>query len=218
MKWFQHELSITAPSRGCHLITSNVQKVISNDLSQIKVGMCNLFVQHTSASLTINENADPDVRRDLEVALNKIVPASWNHDGTFKHTMEGDDDMPVRYCYLELCMCVVFCKSFLRSLLFCFLFRLHFLVIIRDTWKHLWWVHLWIFRFETDDWHSEHGKESISTNTETKAAGEVAIPATLSSLFKDRDDDEFDNKAPATAIANTFVAFVRRSISEWDFL
>ena len=133
MKWFQHELSITAPSRGCHLITSNVQKVISNDLSQIKVGMCNLFVQHTSASLTINENADPDVRRDLEVALNKIVPASWNHDGTFKHTMEGDDDMPVRYCYLELCMCVVFCKSFLRSLLFCFLFRLHFLVIIRDT-------------------------------------------------------------------------------------
>mmetsp|Transcript_18681 Transcript_18681/g.38487 ORF Transcript_18681/g.38487 Transcript_18681/m.38487 type:complete len:206 (-) Transcript_18681:1201-1818(-) len=94
MKWFQHELSITAPSRGCHLITSNVQKVISNDLSQIKVGMCNLFVQHTSASLTINENADPDVRRDLEVALNKIVPASWNHDGTFKHTMEGDDDMP----------------------------------------------------------------------------------------------------------------------------
>ena len=94
MKWFQHELSITAPSRGCHLITSNVQKVISKDLKEIKMGMCNLFVQHTSASLTINENADPDVRRDLEVALNKIVPASWNHDGTFRHTMEGDDDMP----------------------------------------------------------------------------------------------------------------------------
>lgn len=56
--------------------------------------MANLFIQHTSASLTVNENADPDVRRDMEVALNKIVPASWNHDGTFKHTMEGDDDMP----------------------------------------------------------------------------------------------------------------------------
>ncbi len=126
MKWFQHELSITAPSRGCHLITSNVQKVISKDLSQIKVGMCNLFVQHTSASLTINENADPDVRRDLEVALNKIVPASWNHDGTFKHTMEGDDDMPVRYCYLEFCMCVVSVSLFLHSLLFVGLFQFLF--------------------------------------------------------------------------------------------
>ncbi|KAG7354430.1 secondary thiamine-phosphate synthase enzyme [Nitzschia inconspicua] len=93
-KWFQHEISITAPSRGCHLITSDVNKAISSDMSQIKIGMCNLFIQHTSASLTVNENADPDVRRDLEAALNKIVPASWNHDGTFRHTMEGDDDMP----------------------------------------------------------------------------------------------------------------------------
>lgn len=96
VKWFQHELSITAPSRGCHLITREVQKAIKADLAQINIGMCNLFVQHTSASLTLNENADPDVRRDLETALNKIVPASWNHDGTFRHTMEGDDDMPVR--------------------------------------------------------------------------------------------------------------------------
>jgi secondary thiamine-phosphate synthase enzyme len=93
-KWFQHELSITAPSRGCHLITRDIEKAISKDVNGIKIGMCNLFVQHTSASLTLNENADPDVRRDLETALNKIVPASWNHDGTFKHTMEGDDDMP----------------------------------------------------------------------------------------------------------------------------
>jgi secondary thiamine-phosphate synthase enzyme len=94
-KWFQHEISITAPSRGCHLITSEIQRTISKDITQIKMGMRNIFVQHTSASLTINENADPNVRRDLEAALNKIVPASWNHDGTFKHTMEGDDDMPV---------------------------------------------------------------------------------------------------------------------------
>eukprot|EP00529_Nitzschia_sp_RCC80_P035901 CAMPEP_0113483752 /NCGR_PEP_ID=MMETSP0014_2-20120614/23597_1 /TAXON_ID=2857 /ORGANISM="Nitzschia sp." /LENGTH=158 /DNA_ID=CAMNT_0000377311 /DNA_START=168 /DNA_END=644 /DNA_ORIENTATION=- /assembly_acc=CAM_ASM_000159 len=93
-KWFQHEITITAPSRGCHLITSQIQKAISNDLPQIKVGMCNLFIQHTSASLTINENADPDVRRDMEVAMNKLVPASWTKDGTFIHTMEGEDDMP----------------------------------------------------------------------------------------------------------------------------
>jgi secondary thiamine-phosphate synthase enzyme len=94
MMWFQHEITITAPSRGCHLITSQVQKVIEKDISRIKIGMANLFIQHTSASLTINENADPDVRRDMEVALNKIVPAEWNRDGTFKHTLEGDDDMP----------------------------------------------------------------------------------------------------------------------------
>eukprot|EP00527_Entomoneis_sp_CCMP2396_P004376 CAMPEP_0198144078 /NCGR_PEP_ID=MMETSP1443-20131203/12823_1 /TAXON_ID=186043 /ORGANISM="Entomoneis sp., Strain CCMP2396" /LENGTH=161 /DNA_ID=CAMNT_0043807417 /DNA_START=297 /DNA_END=782 /DNA_ORIENTATION=+ len=93
-QWFQHEVTITAPSRGCHLITGDIQKEISSDLSKIKVGMCNVFVKHTSASLTINENADPDVRRDMEVAMNKIVPASWNRDGTFRHTAEGDDDMP----------------------------------------------------------------------------------------------------------------------------
>ena len=56
-------------------------------MNGVKIGMMNLFIQHTSASLTINENADPDVRRDMEVALNKIVPASWNHDGTFRHTV-----------------------------------------------------------------------------------------------------------------------------------
>eukprot|EP00804_Cyclotella_cryptica_P026074 CCRYP_013928-RB/>CCRYP_013928-RB protein AED:0.21 eAED:0.21 QI:0/0.5/0.2/1/0.75/0.8/5/330/218 len=155
--WYQHEISITAPSRGCHLITSQmihycersrvsriggfsvmvipskvknailddisaikigmanlfiqhtlasltiqtftdddrvVNNAIRNDLSTIKIGMANLFIQHTSASLTINENADPDVRRDMEVALNKIVPAQWTKDGTFRHTMEGEDDMP----------------------------------------------------------------------------------------------------------------------------
>lgn len=61
--WFQHQISVTAPSRGCHLITGDIQKAISSDLSQIKIGMANVFIQHTSASLTINENADPDVRR-----------------------------------------------------------------------------------------------------------------------------------------------------------
>jgi secondary thiamine-phosphate synthase enzyme len=92
--WFQHEISITAPSRGCHLVTSDIMKTIGSDVSKIQIGMCNLFIQHTSASLTVNENADPDVRRDMEVALNKLVPAEWNRDGTFRHTTEGDDDMP----------------------------------------------------------------------------------------------------------------------------
>ena len=92
--WFQHAITITAPNRGCHLITGDVQKAVGDDIRKVSVGMCNLFLQHTSASLTINENADPDVRRDMEVAMNKIVPAEWNRDGTFRHTLEGDDDMP----------------------------------------------------------------------------------------------------------------------------
>jgi len=93
-RWFQKNISITAPSRGCHLITSEVNKAIKDDIATINIGMANFFIQHTSASLTVNENADPDVRRDMEAALNKIAPESWNRDGTFKHTMEGDDDMP----------------------------------------------------------------------------------------------------------------------------
>lgn len=93
-RWYQKQISITAPSRGCHLITPTILSSIQSELSTINIGMANLFIQHTSASLTINENADPDVRRDLEMALNKIVPKEWNHDGTFHHTMEGDDDMP----------------------------------------------------------------------------------------------------------------------------
>jgi thiamine phosphate synthase YjbQ (UPF0047 family) len=71
-RWFQQEISITAPARGCHLITNNVHQAISSDLSQIKIGMCNLFIQHTSASLTVNENADPDVRRYVFVPVGLI--------------------------------------------------------------------------------------------------------------------------------------------------
>lgn len=92
-KWYQKTISITAPSRGCHLITSEVTNAVRSELSGIKIGMANLFIQHTSASLTINENADPDVRVDLETALNKIVPETWHKDGSFTHTMEGPDDM-----------------------------------------------------------------------------------------------------------------------------
>lgn len=92
--WYQHSVSITPPKRGCHLITPTILQAIQPDLQTIKIGLCNIFIQHTSASLTINENADPDVRRDMEVALNNIVPSTWSNDGTFYHVDEGDDDMP----------------------------------------------------------------------------------------------------------------------------
>nr|CCA15403.1 conserved hypothetical protein [Albugo laibachii Nc14] len=90
--WFQKEIRLTAPSRGFHLVTSEIERQLP-ELQEVKIGLCNLFIKHTSASLSINENCDPDVRDDMEKAFNRIVPESWNRD-MFKHTMEGDDDMP----------------------------------------------------------------------------------------------------------------------------
>lgn len=89
MHWFQYELSLPAASRGFHLITDRVRQAAS-DLPQIEVGLLNIHIQHTSASLTINENADPTVRVDFETAMNHLVPESL----PYEHTLEGSDDMP----------------------------------------------------------------------------------------------------------------------------
>ena len=92
--WFQKQITVVAPSRGCHLITNALLEAVASDMKMIQMGMCNLFLQHTSASLTINENIDPNVRVDMETALNKLIPAQWCRDGIFKHAVEGEDDMP----------------------------------------------------------------------------------------------------------------------------
>ena len=76
-------------SRGFHLITNPVRDVLG-DMRTVRIGILQLFIQHTSASLTINENADPDVRHDMETALSQIAP----EDLPFRHTLEGTDDMP----------------------------------------------------------------------------------------------------------------------------
>ena len=89
MAWVQRTITVQAPSRGCHLITDAIVKGVP-ELREFEVGMANLFIQHTSASLTINENCDPDVRVDMEGSLNRIVPEKWNKE-FFRHTMEGDD-------------------------------------------------------------------------------------------------------------------------------
>lgn len=84
----QVELIITAKRRGAHLITAEVLK----QLPQLpKVGLLHLFIKHTSAALTLNENADPSVRTDFESILNKIVPEAQSY---YTHTFEGKDDMP----------------------------------------------------------------------------------------------------------------------------
>ena len=89
MTWFQRPLQLQARIRGYHLITSEVTRAIP-EIAQITTGLLHVFIQHTSASITINENADPDVCTDLERALNRLAP----EDLPYIHTIEGPDDMP----------------------------------------------------------------------------------------------------------------------------
>ena len=88
--WLQKKIALSAKSRGFHLVTSEVEAKLA-ELSQINIGLCHLMLQHTSASLTINENADPTVRSDFEDHVNVMVPENQPY---YRHTYEGDDDMP----------------------------------------------------------------------------------------------------------------------------
>ncbi|KAJ1498837.1 hypothetical protein HMI56_004748, partial [Coelomomyces lativittatus] len=87
--WKQHTIQLQAQPRGCHLITHEILKKISSDLAAYDYGLAHFFIQHTSASLTINENYDPDVRKDAEMLFNRIVPES----APYLHNDEGPDDM-----------------------------------------------------------------------------------------------------------------------------
>ena len=89
MIWVQQKITIPAQRRGFHLITSLIEHEIE-ELGQIDIGLLHVFIQHTSASLTINENADPDVQVDLESSISAIAPENF----PYIHTMEGPDDMP----------------------------------------------------------------------------------------------------------------------------
>lgn len=89
MAWFQHTLTLPPLRRGFHLITPSVVEALG-ELPTIRVGLLHVFIRHTSASLTINENADADVPRDLEASFNAIAPEDFD----YRHTIEGPDDMP----------------------------------------------------------------------------------------------------------------------------
>ena len=86
----QKEITLKPRPRGFHLITSEIVSQLS-ELENIKTGVAHIFIQHTSASLTINENADPSVRSDMETYFNKAVSEKEAH--LYKHTLEGTDDM-----------------------------------------------------------------------------------------------------------------------------
>ena len=89
MPWIQREITLEPRPRGVHLVTSEIVDALP-ELERIQVGLAHLFIRHTSASLTLNENASPDVRRDFESWFNHAVP----EDFAWTHTLEGADDMP----------------------------------------------------------------------------------------------------------------------------
>ena len=88
--WLQKEIQLRAKSRGFHLVTDEILAQFS-ELREVKVGMLHVFIQHTSASLTVNENADPTVRKDFESYFNRTVKEDEPY---YTHTLEGSDDLP----------------------------------------------------------------------------------------------------------------------------
>jgi secondary thiamine-phosphate synthase enzyme len=90
MIFFQKEITLEAKPRGFNLITNEIEKNM-DQLGKISNGIAHIFIKHTSASLTLNENADPDVRGDMERHFNKMVPENAPY---YEHTSEGPDDMP----------------------------------------------------------------------------------------------------------------------------
>ena len=89
-KFYQKEIKLGSRARGFHLVTDEILDQFQ-EIRNVKRGLLNVFIKHTSAGLTINENADPTVRDDFESHINKMVPENQPY---YKHTLEGPDDMP----------------------------------------------------------------------------------------------------------------------------
>lgn len=90
MKIYQQTIALPQMKRGFHLVTGEVERALPQ-IAELTTGLCQVFIRHTSASLTLNENADPTVRRDFETFFNKTVP---ENDPDYVHDYEGPDDMP----------------------------------------------------------------------------------------------------------------------------
>ena len=88
--WLQREITLDPRPRGFHLVTREVESALP-ELRDVRAGLLHLFIRHTSASLTLNENASPDVRRDFEAWFDRAVPEGAPY---WTHTLEGEDDMP----------------------------------------------------------------------------------------------------------------------------
>ncbi|GFO07727.1 upf0047 protein yjbq [Plakobranchus ocellatus] len=86
--WYQREVALKSRSRGCHYITDEIHKACAEEINKIKVGVANIHIKHTSASIILNEVSKE--KKDMEMVLNKVVPETLH----YKHTLEGPDDMP----------------------------------------------------------------------------------------------------------------------------
>ena len=91
MTWCQKTITLKSRPRGFHLVSREIESQLGEQLSEFRVGLAHFFIQHTSASLTINENADPSVRVDFESHFNRMIPENAPY---YTHTLEGPDDMP----------------------------------------------------------------------------------------------------------------------------
>jgi secondary thiamine-phosphate synthase enzyme len=95
--YLQKDVSLKARSRGCHLIDDEIKSAVKSELSRVRVGLMHVHLLHTSAALSLNENWDPDVRKDMADELDRLVPDAGSNDGRAKplrHVMEGSDDLP----------------------------------------------------------------------------------------------------------------------------
>jgi secondary thiamine-phosphate synthase enzyme len=104
MSWFQKTITLPSASRGSYLVTDTIVNQLP-EIKQYKVGICHLFIQHTSAALSLNENWDDDVRADMSDTLDRIVPSEGDPGtkrGLYRHSAEGRDDMPVRFRLFQL--------------------------------------------------------------------------------------------------------------------
>ena len=90
MGWYQREIELGPMTRGFHIITEEIQRQVP-EIGRCDIGLAHIFIKHTSASLAVNECADPSVRRDLEAHFNHLAPENARH---FTHVFEGPDDMP----------------------------------------------------------------------------------------------------------------------------
>jgi len=90
MSWFQKTIRLSPYPRGFHVITGIIQRELP-EIRELSIGMAHIFILHTSASLSLNENVSPDVRADMEAHFNKMVPENAPY---YQHTQEGPDDMP----------------------------------------------------------------------------------------------------------------------------
>ena len=104
MEIFQTEFKLPSYSRGYHIITKHIEEACSSILPKIESGILHVFIHHTSASLTINENADPSVRTDFRSYFDRLAPEKEPY---YTHTMEGPDDMPAHLKASSICFVIM---------------------------------------------------------------------------------------------------------------